>query len=163
MSLLMETTAVHIPRATPKSVHAALLLFSPIFTCVASYVTWGECIRTHTLYSKIHTHRAAQHTTLKLYRRDPICLVGTVVLRGVVRWLDICWPLLFFLCWLPHWCLFVSWLCAEFCLGGSAKREGEIENGIIFLVLLFCCCCLEHNVSTIYTGRHTKSLVESVN
>ena len=65
MSLLMETT-VHTLGATPKSAHAALLLFCPIFTCVVSYVTRGECTHTHTLYSKMHrmhAHTAAHHTT----------------------------------------------------------------------------------------------------
>lgn len=65
MSLLMETTA-HTLGATPKSAHAALLLFCPIFTCAVSYVTQGECTHTHTLYSKMHrmhAHTAAHHAT----------------------------------------------------------------------------------------------------
>lgn len=57
----------------------------------------------HALYNEKHrmhahacTHTQPCTTPHWSCRRDPICLVGTVVLRGVVRRLDICWPLLIF-------------------------------------------------------------------
>lgn len=123
-SVLAQTT-VHTPRATPSSAHAALLLLCPIFTCAVLYMTRVSTL-THMLHSCTAHHTGAVGETQSAWSGQLSC----EVLYVDSTYADPFRFFFFFFCWLPHRCLFVSRLCAEFCLGEQCKKKRECHFSI---------------------------------
>lgn len=83
-----------------------------------------------------HKHSQLHNTPGRSCERDTICLLGTVVLLGVVRWPDICWPFYFFMIILLT-SLLVPLCVRTLCIVLSQQRCTSVlcRNCVLFYIL----------------------------
>lgn len=112
---------------------------------LVQYCTWHGSVHARTVQWKAshacprvhtHTHSRAPHHTEAVGETQSAWLgqLSCEVLYADWTYADPFW-FFFLLCWPPHWCLFVSLVCAECCQRGGGGCLYCVWNNL-------CCACV---------------------